>query len=278
MTVSVKAMPALLFCPADRPDRYQKALDRADGVILDLEDAVLQDAKSQAREAIIASDLPSSRVIVRINSPETGDFRADLAAVLQTKYRTIMVAKSESCDDIANIPSSFKVIALCETAKGVKEAEKIAELDNVIGLMWGAEDLIASMGGTSSRFSNGKYRDVARHARSRVLLAARAVRKTAIDAVHINIKDLDGLKEEASDAAASGFQATACIHPSQVDTIREAYMPNQEQIEQAKALLNAAQGQRGVFSFQNQMVDEPVLRHARSILARARRMEERSMR
>lgn len=89
----------------------------------------------------------------------------------------------------------------------------------------GADDLVASLGGTSSRFPDGTYRDVARAARSAVLLAAGAAGVAAVDAVHLAIDDLDGLRDEALDAAAVGFAATACIHPSHVPVVRAAYAP-----------------------------------------------------
>src|SRR5690606_41530138 len=98
-------------------------------------------------------------------------------------------------------------VALCETAKGVAQADRIAALDNVSALMWGAEDLVASIGGTSSRKPNGRYRDIARYARARVLLAAGARGKAAIDAVHLDIADTKRLAIEAADAAASGFRS-----------------------------------------------------------------------
>ncbi len=88
--------------------------------------------------------------------------------------------------------------------------------------------------------------------------------------MHFDIADVDGLRAEAQDAVASGFAATACIHPSQVETIRAAYRPNAAQVEHARAVLAAAEGEHGVFAFEGQMVDEPVLRHARNLVARAR--------
>lgn len=260
--------PALLFCPADRPERYEKALDRADAVIIDLEDAVLPEAKEVARQALRDSDLDPARVIVRVNPAYTQDFRADLAVVARTPYRTVMVAKAESTLHLTAVPRSYRLIALCETAKGVQAAPEIAELDNVIGLMWGSEDLVASIGGTSSRTSNGQYRAVARHARSRVLLAAAAEGKAMIDAVYMNIPDLDGLRAEAEDAAQSGFRASACIHPNQVDVIRDAYRPTPEQVEWATGVLAAAESERGVFNHNGQMIDEPVLKLARTLLTR----------
>lgn len=263
------AGPALLFCPADRPERYAKAAERADSVILDLEDAVSADAKPAARGHLIDAHIDPARVIVRVNPVASRDFEADLATLSQTDFRTIMIAKAESAKKVARIDPRFQVIALCETAKGVASAEKLAGLDNVIGLMWGAEDLVASLGGTSSRKKKGAYRDVARYARARVLVAAGAEGKAAIDAVHLDIADERGLRREAADAAASGFAASACIHPSQIEVIRRAYRPAADQLAWARGVLAAAAGERGVFRYQGSMVDEPVLRHARALVRRA---------
>lgn len=260
--------PAILFCPADRPERYTKAAERADAVILDLEDAVAPDAKPGAREALVAHTLDPARTIVRVNPPGTSDFAADLAAISRTDYRTIMVAKAENATDLEAL-DGHDVIALCETARGVLAAESIARHHSVVALMWGAEDLAASLGGTSSRHSDGRYRDVARHARSSVLLAARAHGKSAIDSVFLDIKNTEALSAEVADAAASGFSATACIHPSQVETIRAAYLPSDEDVRLAQAIIAAAAEQPGVFTFKGRMVDEPVIRHAAETLRRA---------
>ena len=261
--------PALLFCPADRPERYAKAAERADAVILDLEDAVAPAAKAAARGALIESEIDPERVIVRVNPLGTDAFVSDLATLSQTDYRRIMVAKAEAPKRLARIDARFDVVALCETAKGIAQADRIAALDNVVGLMWGAEDLVASLGGTSSRKPNGRYRDIARYARSRVLLAAGSRGKAAIDAVHLDISDLKGLAVEAADAAASGFSASACIHPGQVAVIRDAYRPGDDDVSWARSVLSAAQSERGVFAFEGRMVDEPVLRHARALLRRS---------
>lgn len=261
--------PALLFCPADRPERFQKAADRADAIILDLEDAVLPEAKDDARRNVIAADVDPARVIVRVNAPDTEAFAADLAALERTDFRTVMVAKTERADSLSVVDERYSVIALCETARGVQAADSIAAHPQVSALMWGAEDLVASLGGTSSRNADAAYRDIARYARARVLLEAGAHGKAAIDAVHIDLDDLDGLEQEAIDAAASGFRATACIHPNQVATIRAAYRPNDALLTWARAVLAAAETQRGVFRFDGRMIDEPVLRHARSVVSRA---------
>jgi len=260
--------PALLFCPADRPERFRTALERADAVILDLEDAVLPEAKASARVNLIHADIDPERVIVRVNPPSTGHFAADLEALEQTPFRTVMVAKTESTEGLAAFDDGFSLIALCETAPGIHAAPEIAAHPLVAAMMWGAEDLVASLGGTSSRTPGGAYREIARYSRSRVLLEAGAHGKAAIDAVHIDLDDVQGLEEEATDAAASGFRATACIHPNQVAVIRAAYLPDEATVVWARAVLAAAEQERGVFRFEGRMVDEPVLRHARSVVAR----------
>ena len=260
--------PSLLFCPADRPERFRKALERADAIILDLEDAVLPEAKAAARGNVVDSELDPDRVIVRVNAPDSAAFAADLESLSRTDYRTVMVAKTESAESLAGFDERYSLIALCETARGIHSADRIAAHPRVTAMMWGAEDLVASLGGTSSRNAEGGYRDVARYARARVLLESGAQGKAAIDAVHIDIDDTEGLQREAVDAAASGFRATACIHPSQVATIRAAYRPGDDAVAWARAVLEAAETERGVFRFQGRMIDEPVLRHARSVVAR----------
>ncbi|MCA4133745.1 CoA ester lyase [Arthrobacter sp. M4] len=269
--------PALLFCPADRPERYQKAAERSDAVILDLEDAVAPSEKQRARGAILAqlgadSDSPEldpSRTIIRVNPAGTGEFDKDLHCLAHTPYQTVMLAKTQSPADVKAL-KDYHVIALCETAVGVLNAPAIAAEPNVVALMWGAEDLLATLGGTSSRNDDGGYRAVALHARSSVLLAAKAAGKEAIDAVYVAIPDLDGLGIEARDAAASGFGAKACIHPSQVSVVRDAYRPSEGAVTAARELLDAAAAAgTGVFQYRGAMVDEPVLKHAEATLRRA---------
>lgn len=263
--------PALLFCPADRPERFEKALERADAVILDLEDAVAPHEKEAARENVRASSADPNRVIVRVNAPDTHEFDRDVAMLTQTRFRTVMVAKTEATAPLDVFDESFSLIALCETARGISSAAQIAAHPRVVAMMWGAEDLVASLGGTASRSPDGRYRDIARYARSRVLLEAGAHGKAAIDAVHIDIEGKEALAEEAADAAASGFVATACIHPSQVSVIRAAYAPDAASLTWAQDVLAAAETERGVFRLRGQMIDEPLLRHARSLISRADR-------
>ncbi|MES2170112.1 MAG: CoA ester lyase [Actinomycetota bacterium] len=258
--------PALLFCPADRPDRYEKAVAAGDSVILDLEDAVSLDAKPRARATLAASSLDPDRTIVRVNPRSTGQLDDDLAAVRRAGYRTVMLAKAETEADLAPL-AGFEVIAICESPLGVRNADVLAALDTVVALTWGAEDLVAGLGGSSSRFTDGAYRPLALYARSRVLVAAGSEGKPVFDTVHTDIADVEGLRAESEDAAASGFAGAMCIHPSQVATIRGAFSPSETQIVWARSVLAAAErAGNAAFAFEGRMVDEPILRQARKIV------------
>ena len=263
--------PALLFCPADRPERFAKAADRADAVILDLEDAVAPGDKDAARRNLVASDLDPAATIVRVNPVGSADFDMDLAALRQTPYRTLMVAKAEDPAALGAALADFDVVALLETALGVVRAAEIAQVPCVTALMWGAEDLMASLGGESSRHADGSYRAVAQHARASVLLAAGAYGKGAIDSIYGSIEDTEGLGVEARDGVASGFAAKACIHPGQVPAVRAAYAPSEDEVLYAAELITESENQGGVFSFRGQMIDGPLLKQARQTLRRAGR-------
>ncbi|WP_345471578.1 CoA ester lyase [Glutamicibacter ectropisis] len=262
--------PGILFCPGDRPERYAKAAQRADAVIIDLEDAVAPENKDAARVALVQSSLDPARTIVRVNPVDTEHFANDLQALKQTNYTTVMLPKVESQAEPAQL-TDYEVVALCETAAGIANVAQIAAAPNVVALMWGAEDLIASLGGTSSRHDDGNYRQIASFARSQVLIHAVANKKAAIDSVYLNIPDTAGLLIESQDAKASGFAAKASIHPNQMQIIRQAYAPTAAEVKLAERVLAEAKKHPGVFSLDGRMVDEPLLRQAQATLDSGRK-------
>jgi citrate lyase subunit beta / citryl-CoA lyase len=262
---------AWLFCPSDRPERFAKAGAVADVVILDLEDGVSELNRESARKNIAsaADGLELSRVIVRVNPVGTPDHERDLRAISHLRIAGVLLAKTESREDIESIPN-MAVIALCETARGVAASHEIASANNCVGMMWGAEDLVAGIGGSSSRDASGAYRDVARFARSTVLIAAASAGKAALDAVYLDLTDLRGLRSEANDAVASGFAAKVCLHPNQVPIVRAAFTSSDEAIAWAERVLEAAalSENHGAFALDGQMVDAPLIRQARMVLSR----------
>jgi len=260
--------PAWLFCPADRPERYAKALAVADVVILDLEDAVAPANKAAARDALrglVAERLfEADRTMVRINAADSAHHDLDVRLAADLGLPRLMLAKTEHVDSVAAL--AHDIMVLLETPKGVERAGELTGAANVIGAMWGADDLVAALGGTASRRPDGTYRDVARFARSRVLVAAKAHGRLALDAVHMDIDDLTGLAAECDDAAAIGFDATVAIHPKQISTIRASYSPAAERIEWAQRLLAHAGEDRGVTTFEGRMVDGPIYAQAERVL------------
>ncbi|QEN13482.1 HpcH/HpaI aldolase/citrate lyase family protein [Mycolicibacterium sp. ELW1] len=257
--------PAWLFCPADRPERFEKAAATADVVILDLEDGVAARDREAAREALVSTQLDPGRTVVRVNPLTTPDHPLDLQALARTPYTTVMLAKTESAEQVAAL-APLDVVVLIETPLGALNVVESSRPDNAFAVMWGAEDLFAVLGGTANRYPDGSYREVARHVRSQSLLAAKAYGRLALDSVYLDIKDLDGLGAEVDDAVAVGFDAKVAIHPSQIPVIRKGYLPGAEQVAWARHVLEAARDERGVFQFEGIMVDAPVLRRAERIV------------
>lgn len=263
--MTVVAGPGWLFCPADRPERFEKAAAAADVVILDLEDGVAAKDRPAARQALVDSALDPARTVVRVNPSDTADHQRDLEALESTAYTTVMLAKTEAPEQISAL-SPRDVVVLIETPIAALRVVELARVDNACALMWGAEDLFAVLGGTANRYPDGSYREVARHVRSQTLLAAKAHGRLALDSVFLDIKNLDGLRAEADDAVAVGFDAKVAIHPSQVAVVRAAYAPTDEQVDWARRVLDTARRERGVFAFEGIMVDAPVLRRAERIV------------
>ncbi|MFT4186957.1 MAG: CoA ester lyase [Aeromicrobium sp.] len=259
--------PAWIFCPADRPDRYAKASAVADVVILDLEDAVAPAAKAGAREALRGLDLDPDRTVIRINDASSPEHAADVALVAELGVRRVMLAKSETPESVAVL--DHDVVLLIETPLGLENVGALAATENVVGLMWGADDLVAGLGGTASRKADGGYRDIARFARSRCLVAAKAHGLLALDAVYMDIPDTHGLAAETEDAVAVGFDAKVAIHPSQVAVIRSLYTPDAHQVAWARRLLDHVGDDRGVATFEGRMVDGPIYAQAERLLRRA---------
>jgi citrate lyase subunit beta/citryl-CoA lyase len=257
-----------LFCPADRPERFEKAARAADVVLLDLEDGVAPERRDLARAAIRDAELDPDTTMIRLNPVGTDDHHRDLDAVRATNYRKVMLAKTSSADEVSGL-APFEVLALCETPRGVRAAHDIAACSNTIALMWGSEDLVAALGGSASRHADGSLRDLARYARAKVLVDAGAEGVGTLDTVYLDFGDLEGFRREAQDAAAMGFMATPCVHPSQVAVVREAYRPSERQVAFARDVLAAVESHGGVTRIGDVMVDGPVVAQARQVLRRA---------
>lgn len=284
--------PALLFCPASRPDRFSKAAERADAVIADLEDAVGPGQKDQARQNVVHAlnweepGLDPLTTLVRVNASSSGELDADLAALAGTELRYVIVPKCEDPEELeaaAQRLPGVGIIPQIETPRGVLNAAALAGHGSAAALFWGTEDLIAGLGGVTARRPDGSFRGVIGHIRHTVLLTAAASGIPAIDTICGSLSDTRRLADESVDAAAEGFIAKACVHPDQVGTVRRAYTPEDADVEWAKALIAAFEQESGIaagsgreavptaagaFSFRDEMVDAPVVLQAQRILIR----------
>jgi citrate lyase subunit beta/citryl-CoA lyase len=277
------ARRSVLFSPGDRPALMRKAPDSgADVVVFDLEDAVVPDAKADARAAVaeVLTDPdfdPDAEVCVRVN-PAGIAADDDLGAVLAGDPRldSVMLPKVAAADDVQSLHAlldehgrSLPVVALVESAAGVLNAESIAAADATDAVAFGAEDLAADLGAT--RTDDGTE---VLYAREHVVLAASAAGVDAIDTIHADFEDESGLADETDFALELGYDGKMAIHPAQVPVINDAFTPAPERVEWAERVLDAkaeadAAG-RGVFRVDGEMIDAPLIAQAERVLERAR--------
>ncbi|WP_120993291.1 CoA ester lyase [Stutzerimonas urumqiensis] len=261
-----------LFVPASRPERIPKALaSGADVVIVDLEDAVQESLKEQARadlEAFLLAN-PDARLLVRVNAAGHPGHAADLALCQQhAGVVGVLLPKVESAGQVNRAAACGKPIwPIVESAKGLVELAGIARAEGVERLSFGALDLGLDLGLASGTPAAGRMLDQARYA---VLLHSRmAELAPPLDSVFPDIQDREGLARTAADAADMGFGGLLCIHPSQVAIVHEALRPGADDLAWAHRVLTASASGDGVFVVDGQMIDAPVIGRARRLLQRA---------
>lgn len=260
---------SLLFVSAATPTRFEKALATpADIVCLDLEDSVALESKDQARTDAIHALSHPARLALRINALGTVDGLRDLIAVASTGVRPelLLVPKVTAPEEIAVVRAStgdIPLVPLIETPLGLARVAEIARAPGVAAVMFGGGDMAAELGV-----------EIAWHpllgARQTFLLGCAAAGRPAIDVPYITLGDAEGLAEETRRARALGFQAKAAIHPEQVAVINRELKPGSALINEARSAKTAfdAAGGRAI-RHNGQMLEEPVMRRYRRILAQA---------
>jgi citrate lyase subunit beta / citryl-CoA lyase len=276
-------MRSLLFVPGDRPDRMAKALrSGADGLILDLEDAVAPAAKPGARKAVaeFLKAHPNDPLWVRINPLDGPEADKDLAAVLPSHPHGIVLPKAEggaSVNELARRLTSqgnatAKILAIAtETPAAMFQLGTYGGVKRLAGLTWGAEDLPAAIGASTSREEDGSYTAPYQLARSLCLFGAAAAGVLPIETVYPAFKDKEGLATYAARARRDGFAGMMAIHPDQVPVINQAFTPSKAEIAHAKAVVEAfkANPNAGALSLDGRMIDRPHLVQAQRILGSA---------
>ena len=274
-----RRLRSLLFAPAVRPDLLRKMpRTGADAIVIDLEDATPPDAKDAGRvemRSVVADLAGQLPILVRVNDDTTPWHDDDLDSLPTEGLAGIVVPKIETIAGLDSLAArltdrglDMPVIGGVETALGVADARPLLAHDVVSAAYFGAEDFIADLGGVRT-VSN----DEVAYARAQVALAGRLADVTVIDQIVADFADDDRCRRECLQARAMGYGGKLCIHPSQVAIANEAFLPSSEEIDRARRLLEAyddakAQGVASV-AFEGQMVDEPVARQARRVLAQA---------
>ena len=276
---------SLLFVPGDRPDRMEKALGvGADALILDLEDAVAAAAKPEARRAVAAfiEAHPSANLWVRINPLDGPDADRDLLAILPGRPHGIVLPKAEggaSVDELArrltergNVTTQILAIAT-ETPAAMFQLGSYGGAKRLAGLTWGAEDLPAAIGASTSREEDGGFTPPYQLARSLCLFGAAAAGVAPIETVYPAFRDLEGLSAFAGRARRDGFTGMMAIHPDQIGPINAAFTPSEAEIAHARAVVDAFEAQpgAGALSLDGRMIDRPHLIQAQRTLAAAER-------
>lgn len=278
-------MRSKLFIPGSRPELFAKALQsEVDAISLDLEDSVHESLKGSARQSVAefvhspAAVETQKVIIVRVNDLNHPDVEKDIRAIVSPQLDILNVPKVESAEDIEtvvqflsrieaeqDINEPIAILANIETPKGLRCAAEIACADSrVMGLQIGFADLFGALG--IDRTDHQATHQV----RLQVRMASGEAGIAAYDAAFLNVKDMAMLQTDAQSAKQLGYAGKSCIHPAQIETINNIFMPSEQELEKAERLLDMARRNEekgeGVFMFNGHMIDKPVIEAAERLL------------
>ena len=276
----MRARRCLLFMPGDNLKKIQKGISLGvDSIVMDLEDGVALNRKSEARATIAAAlrdlDFGRSERMVRLNPIGSGLELDDLAAVLPHHPASLMLPKVERAEQIQWVSqqlegTNIRLLAIIETARGLVNLKEIATAsDRLDALIFGAEDLAGDIGATRTQAGWEVF-----YARSAVVTYAAAFGLQAIDTLCTDFNDEAALIEDAQFGVQLGFSGKLAIHSKQVNVIQASFTPTAEQIAAAQRLVAVHAEQQahgtGAFALDGKMIDMPAIRAAQQVLAKAR--------
>jgi citrate lyase beta subunit len=262
---------SLLFAPGNDERKLERALAAgSDAVVADLEDAVPPGEKEQAREVtsrVLAGRPAETLASVRVNGAGSPFWEDDLRAVDALEIDALVLPKATPEAVAALGPDGPPVVAIVETARGLKAAYETAFAPRVAALVLGAVDLGLELG----LEPRGDGQEVL-YARSQLVVdSAAAGIRSPFDLVHTDARDDEGLEAECLLARSLGFRGKACIHPAQVEIVNRVFSPTTEEVARAGRVVEAyerAVGDgRGAAALDGEMIDRPVVERARKVLA-----------
>ena len=280
---------SLLFVPADSDRKLESSLKSgADALVFDLEDAVPERGKDDARRKL-SGFLGTHRtsidaaILVRVNGLSSGHILEDLATLIPHRPHGIVLPKCRSVEDVhrlCDFLAAFECALLdsrWETgiiAMATESSEGVFGLSSyrnspmrLRALMWGVDDLAADIGAFSSH-SGRELTAPFSVARTMCLLAAAQAGIDAIDAVSTSLAEGPQIELQAMQARRDGFSAKAAAHPDHIDAINRAFLPQADEVRWARDVVAAFSevGASGVARLGNAMIDRPHLRLAHRIL------------
>ena len=287
---SIRLLRSMLFTPANNARRVEKALTLgADGVILDLEDAVAAAEKPAARRAL-RDALAKPRgclLYARVNGLGTEWCYRDLLEVVRPGLDGLLVPKVESAADVRTVDwllgalereqgmahGTIDVIPIIETGKGLAAIDEIcASGGRLRRVVFGAADFTLDMNMQWTRAET----ELAQ-ARAAIVLAARVAGiEPPLDTVWARLQDAEGLRASVQTSFDMGFQGRMCIHPDQIAVVHEIFTPSADEYARAQKIVAAfAEAERsGLASIRvdGQFVDYPIVEKARRTVAIMQRL------
>jgi len=271
-----------LYLPGNNPSMMLNAgIHQPNGIILDLEDSVAPEKKSEARllirNALRQVDFYGAERMVRINQLPAG--LDDLDHIVPHYVHLILIPKCENGIQVKQVEERVTSILkkvkqkreiflmpIIESCLGVENAFEIANSSNqVVAIAIGLEDYTADLG--VKRSVGGEE---SLYARSRLVNACKAAGIQPIDSVYSDVADMEGLRKNVKNSKALGFEGMGCIHPRQVPVIHQGFCPDEEEVIKAEKIINAFKEAEskglGVISLGTKMIDLPVVKRARQTM------------
>jgi (3S)-malyl-CoA thioesterase len=262
----LRLVRSALYVPGSNARALEKARGLgADMLIIDLEDAVAEDNKAEARAAAIAATqagFPGKVIALRINGRRSLHFADDLATAAACNVDALVLPKVEDARELDVLP--FEMIPMIETPTGVFAAQGIARHPATVGMIAGTNDIAAETG-----IWSGPKRQGLEMALQTIVMAAGSARKPAFDGVFNALDDLDGLEAECHQGRCYGFTGKTLIHPNQIPVANRAFSPTLEELADARELVAAATG--GAQRFRGRMIESMHVEQAQRTIERAGR-------
>jgi citrate lyase subunit beta / citryl-CoA lyase len=263
---------AFLFVPANRPERFIKALETGAHIIVDLEDAVGLIDKPAARQSIIQNLVPlfekfGDRILLRMNSLSTDQASLDLDLIKTLPLKALIHPKTESSEqlDLINtyISSDSYIIPMIESAKGIDQLRSIASHPKTIRLTLGNIDLQADLGlrcdSNESELQGLRFQ--------MTVLSRLFDLAPPIDGVTVDLQNEAQLLADLQRARGIGFLGKLCLHPKQIPTTLQFFQPSQDELLRARSIVEAFEkAQGGAVQLDGKMIDRPVFLLAQRLL------------